>query len=242
MSMKLKHLPVLYGVYLTILVIAAIIIKLTVDVMTIKTLIICWTFFICISLIMIFMTAIAVINHRQHREELLSNVNVKKKSPHDDLREYATIFTSSNIQNLFFKTDVDRITAVISRMIKKLDNLEKLLENTFSKTDLTYTTYKNSLDGVIGAFNNNLKSIKKRIDVFDYRAWESGNRSDVSEKYISDIERLISQNEEIIDKLDYLISELVSLDDPKNFSLSNLNNLIRQTQDYKNINNNGGTT
>lgn len=239
--MKLKHLPVLYGIYLAVLIIAAIVIKLTVAVMTIKTLIACWAFFVCISLIIVFMTAIAVINHKQHREELLSNINTEKKSPHDDLREYAKIFTSRDMQNLFFKTDVDRIAAVIGKMIKKLDNLEKLLETTFSKTDLTYTTYKNSLDSVIGAFNSNLKSIKKRIDVFDYHAWESGDRSDISEKYISDIERLISQNEEIIDKLDYLISELVSLDDPKNFSLSNLNNLIRQTQDYKNINNDGGT-
>lgn len=239
--MKLKHLPVLYGIYLAVLIIAAIVIKLTVAVMTIKTLIACWAFFVCVSLIIVFMTAIAVINHKQHREELLSNINTEKKSPHDDLREYAKIFTSRDMQNLFFKTDVDRIAAVIGKMIKKLDNLEKLLETTFSKTDLTYTTYKNSLDSVIGAFNSNLKSIKKRIDVFDYHAWESGDRSDISEKYISDIERLISQNEEIIDKLDYLISELVSLDDPKNFSLSNLNNLIRQTQDYKNINNDGGT-
>lgn len=239
--MKLKHLPVLYGIYLAVLIIAAIVIKMTVAVMTIKTLIVCWAFFVCVSLIIVFMTAIAVINHKQHREELLSNINTEKKSPHDDLREYAKIFTSRDMQNLFFKTDVDRIAAVIGKMIKKLDNLEKLLETTFSKTDLTYTTYKNSLDSVIGAFNSNLKSIKKRIDVFDYHAWESGDRSDISEKYISDIERLISQNEEIIDKLDYLISELVSLDDPKNFSLSNLNNLIRQTQDYKNINNDGGT-
>lgn len=239
--MKLKHLPVLYGIYLAVLIIAAIVIKMTVAVMTIKTLIVCWAFFVCVSLIIVFMTAIAVINHKQHREELLSNINTEKKSPHDDLREYAKIFTSRDMQNLFFKTDVDRIATVIGKMIKKLDNLEKLLETTFSKTDLTYTTYKNSLDSVIGAFNSNLKSIKKRIDVFDYHAWESGDRSDISEKYISDIERLISQNEEIIDKLDYLISELVSLDDPKNFSLSNLNNLIRQTQDYKNINNDGGT-
>ena len=75
--------------------------------------------------------------------------------------------------------------------------------------------------------------------LLNVEAKSSYEKSEISIKYISDIENRISQNEEIIDKLDYLISELVSLDDPANFSLSNLNNLIRQTQDYKNINNGG---
>lgn len=239
--MKLKHLPVLYGIYLIILVIASVVIKTTVDVMTIKVLIMCWAFFICISLILIYLTIMAILDYKQQRNELKNGIKPKKKSPQEELREYESIFAEPYLQTSFFKTDIDKIIIIINKMIKKLSDLENLLETTFSKTDLTYTTYKSSLDSVIGTFNNNLKSIKKRIDVFDYNAWQAGDHSDVSEKYISGIKRLTAQNEEILEKLDYLISELVSLDDPKNFSLSNLNNLIRQTQDYKNINN-GGTT
>lgn len=239
--MKLKHLPILYGGFLIVSIIVAIIIKVTTPVMTVKTLIMCWCFFICASIVLIGLTIMAISNHKQQRAELKSEIRPARKTPQEELKEYEHIFADPYLKTVFFVDDIDTIITAISKMIKKLNDLENLLDTTFSKTDLTYTTYKSSLNSVIGAFNSNLKSIKKRIDVFDYRAWYEGDRSDISEKYVSDIRLSIEQNEEILDKLDYLISELVSLDDPKNLSLSNLNSLIKQTQDYKNINN-GGTT
>lgn len=238
--MKLKHLPVLYAAYLLLIIILFSIINAVVDVMTASVLVISGAVFLIMSITVIGFTAIAINNHKQQQLELKNQIaSLTKKSPTDELNDYYNIFCGKQPGQKPMTEYIETVCNNIKAMFERLHNLENLLDTTFSKTDLTYVTYKSSLESVIGAFNANLKGIKKRIDVFDYTSWNEGEKSEISIKYISDIENRISQNEEIIDKLDYLISELVSLDDPANFSLSNLNNLIRQTQDYKNINNGG---
>jgi len=236
--LKLKHLPVLYGIYLIIIITTLVIIKHTTPVMTVKALILCWSAFICMSLILVYFTQSAIMNYKYQKQELNVDKPIKK-TPMEELAEYDALFVGLDLRLSYFGENIDRISHVITKTVKKLNILENLLENTFSTTDLTYTTYKSSLDSVISAFNSNLRSIVKRIRVFDLAAWQAGDRSDILKKYVSDIDHLTAQNEEILNKLEYLISELVSLDDPKNFSFSSLDNLIKQTQEYKNINDRG---
>ena len=168
--------------------------------------------------------------------ELKAGIPIEvKSSPTDILKENMDIFGQYSVERKPTGKIVEQTTVQIKRLLGKLDNLDKLLDSTFSKTDLTYVTYKDSLDSVLKSFIRNLRGIRKRVDVFDYDSWIAGDRSEISQKYLSDIEEMYEQNETILDSMDSLISELVSLDDVADFSLDTINNLIAQTQGYKAI-------
>ena len=120
-------------------------------------------------------------------------------------------------------------------MQQKNDNLNKLLKDSFSTEDLTYNTYVNTLNEVMKIFNNNLNGIKKRLEVFDYKDW-SNNRSDEhAAAYIAEVDDLYQKNYVVIDHIDDLLHELVSLDDISDVPLEKVNRLIEQTQNYKKV-------
>ncbi len=238
-TMKLRHLPILYTIYLLFLIAFFGIIRLSGVIMTIAILVICGAIFLIASSITVGLTLIAVNNQKQ-QQELRNRITANTKTPTDILREHMHTLTGMQPGKPPINAYINTLIDSIRSMIDRLSNINKLLETTFSKTDLTYITYVDAIGNVTELFISNVKSAMKRMSVFDYNAWKAGERSDISQKYISDIEVRISQNDDILDKLDCLISELVSLDDPSNFSLDNITSLIQQTQDYKNINN-GGT-
>lgn len=237
--MKLKHLPILYAIYLLFLAAFFGIIRLSGIIMTVAILVICTAVFLIASSITVGLTFMAV-NNQKLQQDMRNRITANTKTPTDILREHMHTLTGMQPGRTPMNTYINALIESIRDMIDRLSNIGTLLEATFSKTDLTYITYVDAIEKVVELFSSNIKSVIKRMTVFDYNAWEEGERSDISQKYISDIEIRISQNDDILNKLDYLISELVSLDDPANFSLDNITSLIQQTQDYKNINN-GGT-
>lgn len=155
----------------------------------------------------------------------------KKKTETERLADFITYF--SGIERSSGHKDILDIaqtcTVAAKRMTDKLEQLRKLLGETFSLTDLTYTSYIESLNEITAMFNNNLNGIRKRIDVFD----PSDVDSDVSSIYLSESAVLEERNEKMLDTMDNLLLELVRVEDVNDNSLAKLNQLIEQTKLYQ---------
>lgn len=121
------------------------------------------------------------------------------------------------------------------RLAEKLDNIDYCLRESFSEYDLTYVTYSESLNNVLELFNQNLAAIEKRERVFDYREWQrgEGTNSSLSKVCIDEVNQLYEANDDIVDKMDSLLIELVQLDTITDAPLNEINKLIEQTQIYK---------
>lgn len=121
------------------------------------------------------------------------------------------------------------------RLTEKLNNIDYCLKESFSEYDLTYVTYSESLDNVLNLFNRNLSAIEKREKIFDYREWQRGEGTDssLSKVCIEEVNRFHDTNNDIVDKLDALLIELVQLDTITDAPLEEINKLIEQTQIYK---------
>lgn len=117
----------------------------------------------------------------------------------------------------------------------KYANIQKLLKDSFSETDLTYSTYDSTLKEVLKIFNKNMKGIQKRIEVFDYNAYKLDSNNETANEYITEVQNLYDNNDVVIEHIDDLMHELVSLDDISEMPLEKVNMLIEQTQNYKNI-------
>ena len=93
--MKLKHLPILYGIYLLLLAVLFGIVKITVKVMSVDILIACSAAFLIMSIIVIGITIMAINNHNQKQLEIKNQTALMtKKSPIDELSDYQTEFYS----------------------------------------------------------------------------------------------------------------------------------------------------
>jgi hypothetical protein len=91
------------------------------------------------------------------------------------LSDFTEFFRSMSKANLGpFEAKKKELYDLCVSMKQKNDNLQKLLGDSFSKEDLTYNTYTNTLEEVMKIFNNNLNGIKKRLEVF----CDSGLKSD----------------------------------------------------------------
>lgn len=234
--MKLKRLPILYAVYLVLLILIFGAIKVFGVVLTPQIIAGCVIIFLGLTGGTLGITVLTLKEYNRLQLELKSGIPIEtKRGTRDELNDYLMIFGQYSVERKPTGKIVGQTTVQIKRLQSKLSNLDKLLDSTFSKTDLTYVTYKESLDSVLKLFIGNLRGIRKRVDVFDYDSWIAGDRSEISQKYLSDIEEMYKQNETILDSMDSLISELVSLDDVADFSLDTINNLIAQTQDYKTV-------
>ncbi len=117
----------------------------------------------------------------------------------------------------------------------KYDQTVKILSESFDPNDITYQNYLSVLDNVLKLSTAHLKSIKKRVCVFDYREWASGHADAMCQQYISEVGEIVGRLEEIGDKFDHLIHELVCLDEISEAPLLELQTLIETTSDYKSI-------
>lgn len=155
----------------------------------------------------------------------------KKKAETERLADFIEYF--NGIKRSIGHKDILNIAQTCSvaakRMTDKQERLRKLLAETFSQTDLTYTSYVESLNEITAIFNNNLNGIRKRIEVFD----PADDDSDVSSIYISESAALEERNEQILDSIDNLLLEIVRVDDVNDTSLAKLNKLIEQTKLYQ---------
>lgn len=134
-----------------------------------------------------------------------------------------------------FEKKKKEIFDICLSMKQKNDALRKLLSESFSEGDLTYSTYISTLDEVMKIFNSNLNGIKKRIEVFDYKEWSRDSSDEHAAAYISEVDSLYEKNYVVIDHLDDLLHELVLLDDISDVPLEKVNALIEQTQNYKKV-------
>lgn len=134
-----------------------------------------------------------------------------------------------------FESKKNEFYNICESMKQKNENLQKLLRDSFSTEDLTYNTYINTINEVMKIFNNNLNGIKKRLEVFDYAEWKNDKNDEHAVAYISEIDNLYEKNYVVIDHIDDLLHELVSLDDISDVPLEKVNRLIEQTQNYKKI-------
>ncbi|MGN0666568.1 MAG: hypothetical protein ACI4KF_08600 [Huintestinicola sp.] len=169
---------------------------------------------------------------RMNRAVSLKNIGIEtEKSEIDSLADYAKYFESMvrSSGHRDISEIADKCRSASNRMIEKQKQLKKLLAETFSETDLTYTSYMDSLEEITGIFNNNLKGIRKRMDVFGSADDDSG----VTSIYISESRALEDRNEKMLDTMDSLLLEIVRIEDVNDDSLAKLNGLIEQTKLYK---------
>ena len=180
------------------------------------------------------------------RLKLLNN-SYKAKLSHNNLPPF-------NDYNITIISTVDNI-------IEKYANIMKLLQESFSVTDLTFAKYTSTLDTIIKTVRGNLKAIIKRTEVFDYKGWSRICNSvkimeickEIQKDQVIELQKVASENEldylkylvevkdyiikttEISEKLNKLTHELVCLETLSDAPLQELTALIEQTKDYKNI-------
>ena len=137
-------------------------------------------------------------------------------------------FNNANSRGKQLKESTDNI-------LVKYDQTIHILQESFNPTDLTYQNYISVLDSVLSVSASYVKSIKKRLDVFDYRAYSNNSEDNQCLEYIREIDDKIKQLTDIGDKFDNLLHELVCLDEISTTPLTELQKLIETTSDYKPI-------
>lgn len=138
--------------------------------------------------------------------------------------------------NPFRNTDLGkRIHDVSSDIATKYDQTLNILSEAFNKGDITYQNYLSVLDNVIKVSNAHLRSIKKRLCVFDYRTYAENSNDNMCMKYIEEVNANVVQLEGIETKFDTLIHELVCLDEISEAPLIEMQTLIETTSDYKTL-------
>ena len=129
----------------------------------------------------------------------------------------------------------ERIQNSVSGVAVKYDQTLKILSESFDSSDITYRNYLSVLDNVLKLSSAHLRSIKKRICVFDYRTWSEDRGDEMCRRYIGEVETSVLRLEEIGDKFDNLLHELICLDEISEAPLHDMQNLIETTSDYKSI-------
>ncbi len=184
--------------------------------------------------LLIFMTNYFI--SRQAEESLPMIESEETKTEEQKLEDFITYIKNMKNFNLGpFENQKKMLYDMSISMKMKYANIKKLLKDSFSETDLTYNTYDTTLNEVLKIFNKNLKGIQKRIDVFDYNAYRLDSKNETANEYINEVKNLYNNNDVVIEHIDDLMHELVSLDDISEMPLENVNRLIEQTQNYKNI-------
>lgn len=129
----------------------------------------------------------------------------------------------------------ERLQNSVSGVSVKYDQTLKILSEAFDRNDITYQNYLSVLDDVLKLSSAHLKSVKKRVCVFDYRTWSENRGDEMCRKYIGEVETSVVRLEEICDKFDTLIHELICLNEISEAPLQDMQNLIETTSDYKSI-------
>lgn len=138
--------------------------------------------------------------------------------------------------NPFRNTELgSRIQEVAVDISNKYDQTVGILKESFNPDDLTYLNYLSVLDNVLKISTAHLKSIKKRVCVFDYRTWSTDKNDSMCKRYIDEVSANVLSLESIESKFDHLIHELVCLNEISEEPLLELQTLIETTSDYKSL-------
>ena len=144
-------------------------------------------------------------------------------------------YSNSKYNNPFYKTTQygKCLREVVENIQIKYDKTINVLSDSFNPSDITYQNYVSVLDNVLKLSTKYVKSIKKRLDVFDYREYSNYPNSAQCKEYVKEILEKCTQLDEIGDKFDTLLHELVRLDEISETPLLELQKLIETTPDYK---------
>lgn len=138
--------------------------------------------------------------------------------------------------NPFRNTDLGkRMQDTASDIGTKYEQTINILSEAFNQGDITYQNYLSVLDNVLKVSNAHLRSIKKRLSVFDYNTWGENQNDSMCMKYIEEVNSSVVQLEGIERKFDTLIHELVCLDEISEAPLVEMQTLIETTSDYKTL-------
>jgi len=180
--------------------------------------------------------------------------NEQKKLPttmtHDDYIEALRPYQNSRVLH----ADVTFILEQMTRLEKKKKQLNDLLTKRFEPSELTYRKFSGVVGGVLSLFDQNLNNIVNRITYFDETEYKSilekdtrrfspqilQEKTEIYNEYMTFVEKMIEDNEKILNDLDKLVLEISRLDsiDVKDIDemtcVKEMNALIEQTKYYKN--------
>lgn len=151
-----------------------------------------------------------------------------------------------------FREEATRAVKQMERLEKKVQMLEEILTQHFSRGSLTYEKFNSTVVGVEKLFFDNLKKMITKIRIFDQdeynnMARENRNlsthavqkRNAIYKEYIDYAVLIIDKNEQLLIKLDDLTLEISKLADVEEANIEDLmvvqeiNDLIDQTKLYK---------
>jgi hypothetical protein len=163
----------------------------------------------------------------------LGNFNIlKSKEETSALSDISTTedYITALRKNKFkgpFNEIIDIIIGQIERLPKKKAAITDILNEKYSKVEISYQRFQSSLSDVEYIFFNNVKSIINRINTFDendYKELSDRNYSkqfsqpfiqsklQIYNEYIAFVNKATEDNEKILLKLDKLLFELSRLD------------------------------
>lgn len=194
--------------------------------------------FILLTALILYLTLDIVRKENMNTLKAIASKADKTETIEDQLmgyREYARAFKNKGDHRI--TDEVQKLGELAESMLKKLENIDGLLLNTFSGTDLTYITYKERISDVMKVYLRNCQSVRTRADTFDNK-WEKENNTALT--FESEMQTYIGQNESILSQVDNLMLELIRLGDIGDENAKEqMLKLIEETKDYASIK--GGT-
>lgn len=193
--------------------------------------------FILLTALIVYLTYDFVKKDNLARLKAIANKEIKEESIEMQLLSYCEYAKSFTYKDRRITDEIQRLGELAESMVKKLKNIDDLLLGTFSKTDLTYVTYKERVSDVMKVYLRNCQSIRTRADTFDNK-WEEENATALT--FESEMQGYLGQNESILSQMDNLMLELIRLGDIGDESArEQMLKLIEETKDYASIR--GGT-
>ena len=114
----------------------------------------------------------------------------------------------------------------------KKEILTQIIDNEFGKTSITSIKFFNIISNVEKLFNKNVEDIKLKLQVLDIDTIIKTRN--INDKTFLDIKKILSNNDEIINKMDKLIIEIGKLDSLSNVEkLYSMEELERLTENIK---------
>ncbi|MCH5192966.1 MAG: hypothetical protein J1F11_03325 [Oscillospiraceae bacterium] len=194
--------------------------------------------FILLTALILYLTFYFVKKDDLAHLKAIADKSVKEESIEERLLayyQYAKAFTHKGDRRI--NDEVRQLGELAEAMVGKLKNIDNLLLDTFSRTDLTYVTYKERISDVMKVYLRNCQSIKTRADTFDSK-WANENNTAIT--FESEMQNYIGQNESILSQVDNLMLELIRLGDIGDAGAKEqMLKLIEETKDYASIK--GGT-
>ena len=140
----------------------------------------------------------------------------------DSIEECEEVLRTRLYKNTFM-SDIDTILSQLERFNKKKTRIKEILLQKFEITELTYLKFKSTLESIENIIYINTKSIVNKINIFDENEYrliskKHGSKTfsnelinqkmNIYKEYITYVKEAITDNEEILLKLDKLLLEL----------------------------------